>query len=174
VGTWLFLRSKRGTFIWHRFLIRMPVLGSLLHKLNIEIFCRVFSVLYSGSGDNINVIKIAAEACGNTYMEHQIKTVTVPMMLAQGTDLVKSMEASGVFTPMALARFRSGNETGNVRNAAQQMADYYENETTLKLRATVEGIQTVVAIVITLAIMALTVISSEIALISPQATDFMK
>jgi len=174
VGIWLFLRSKRGTFIWHRFLIRMPVLGSLLHKLNIEIFCRVFSVLYSGSGDNINVIKVAAEACGNTYMEHQIKTVTVPMMLAQGTDLVKSMEASGVFTPMALARFRSGNETGNVRAAAQQMADYYEKETTLKLRATVEGIQTVVAIVITLAIMALTVISSEIALISPQATDFLK
>lgn len=173
VGAWLFVRSKRGNFIWHRFLIRMPVLGSLLHKLNIEIFCRVFSVLYSGSGDNINVIRIAAEACGNTYMEHQIKTVTVPMMLAQGTDLVKSMEASGVFTPMSLARFRSGNETGNVRAAAQQMADYYENETTLKLRATVEGIQTVVAIFITLAIMALTVISSEIALISPQATDFL-
>ncbi len=173
LGVWLFVRSKRGNFIWHRFLIRMPVLGSLLHKLNIEIFCRVFSVLYSGSGDNINVIKIAAEACGNTYMEHQIKTVTVPMMVAQGTDLVKSMEASGVFTSMALARFRSGNETGNVRAAAQQMADYYENETTLKLRATVEGIQTVVAIFITLAIMALTVISSEIALISPQATDFL-
>ena len=149
-------------------------MGSLLHKLNIEIFCRVFAVLYSGSGDNISVIKIAAEACGNAYMEHRIKTITVPLMVAQGADLVKSMEASGVFTSMSLARFRSGAETGNVRNAARQMADYYENETTLKLRATVEMIQTVVAVFITIAIMILTLISSEIALIQPSSTDFMK
>ncbi len=168
-----FARSQKGTFWLHKNLIRIPVIGSLLHKLNIEIFCRVFSVLYSGSGDNISVIKIAAEACGNAYMEHQIRTVTVPMMVAQGADLVRSMEASGVFTQMSLARFRSGAETGNVRNSALQMADYYEAETTLKLKSAVEGIQTMVAVFITIAICFLTVISSEIALISPSSTDIM-
>lgn len=169
----VFVKSKRGTFFVHKWLIRMPVVGPLLHKLNIEIFCRVFAVLYSGSGDNITVIKIASEACGNSYIEHRVKTVTVPMMVAQGQELVRSMEASGVFTSMALARFRSGAETGNVRASALQMADYYEAETTLKLRSTIEMIQTVVAIVITLAICFLTVISSEIALIQPSSQDIM-
>ncbi len=168
-----FIRTPKGTFILHRALIRMPVIGGLLHKLNIEIFCRVFGVLYSGSGDNISVIRIAAEACGNAYMEHRIKTVTVPMMVAQGAELVRAMEASGVFTQMSLARFRSGSETGNVRNSAVQMADYYEKETTLKLRSTVETIQTVVALFITVAIMFLTIISSEIALIQPSSNDIM-
>ncbi|NNE69757.1 MAG: type II secretion system F family protein [Rhodothermales bacterium] len=173
VATVVFVRSQRGQFLIDQYLIRIPVIGSLLHKLNIEIFCRVFAVLYSGSGDNISVIKVASEACGNSYMEHRIKTITVPMMVAQGAELVRAMEASGVFTPMALARFRSGAETGNVRNAARQMADYYENETTMKLRSTVEMIQTVVAVFITLAIMILTLISSEIAMIQPSSTDFM-
>ena len=173
VGFVAFAKSQRGTFILHRSMIRIPVIGSLLHKLNIEIFCRVFAVLYSGSGDNITVIKIAAEACGNTYIEHQVKTVTVPMMVAQGAELVRSMEASGVFTQMALARFRSGAETGNVRTSALQMADYYEAETTLKLRGAVEGIQTGVAIIITIAICFLTIISSEIALIQPSSNDIM-
>ncbi|MFT4603789.1 MAG: type IV pilus assembly protein PilC [Rhodothermales bacterium] len=173
LATVLFVRSPRGQFIIDQNLIRLPVIGSLLHKLNIEIFCRVFAVLYSGSGDNISVIKVAAEACGNSYMEHRIKTITVPMMVAQGAELVRAMEASQVFTPMALARFRSGAQTGNVRNAARQMADYYENETTMKLRSTVEMIQTLVAVFITLAIMALTLISSEIAMIQPSSADFM-
>jgi type IV pilus assembly protein PilC len=53
------------------------------------------------------------------------------------------------------------------------MADYYEAETTLKLREAVEGIQTIVAVIITVAICFLTVISSEIALISPSSTDIM-
>ncbi len=169
----LYARSKRGRFTIDRYIIRMPVVGNLLHKLNIEIFCRVFAILYSGAGDNIGVIKIAAEACGNAYMEHRIKTITVPMMVAQGSELVRSMEASGVFTQMTLARFRSGSETGNVRKSALQMADYYEKETALKLKGAVEGIQTAVAVFITIAICFLTIISSEIALIQPSATDMM-
>ena len=168
-----FVKSKRGLFLIHKHLIRLPIIGGLLHKLNIEIFCRVFAVLYSGSGDNIPVIRIAAEACGNKYMEYQIKTVTIPLMVAQGTELVVAMETSGVFTPMVIARFRSGAETGNVRDSARQMADYYEKETSLKLAATVEMIQTLVAVVITIAIMGLTIISSEIALITPSSEDFM-
>lgn len=168
-----FIKSNRGIFWMHKNLIRIPSIGSLLHKLNIEIFCRVFSVLYSGSGDNITVIKVAAEACGNRYMEYQIKTVTIPMMVAQGAELVHSMEAAGVFTPMVLARFRAGAETGNVRDSARQMADYYEKETTLKLASTIEMIQTLVALIITVAIMGLTILSSELALISPSTQDFM-
>jgi type IV pilus assembly protein PilC len=168
-----FVRSKQGIFWLHKDLIRIPSIGLLLHKLNIEIFCRVFAVLYSGSGDNITVIKVAAEACGNRYIEYQVKTITIPMMVAQGAELVHAMETAAVFTPMMLARFRAGSETGNVRDSARQMADYYEKETTLKLASTVEMIQTLVALVITVAIMALTIISSELALISPSTSDFM-
>lgn len=173
VGFVAFARSDRGKFVLHKNMVRLPVIGSLLHKLNVEIFCRVFNVLYSGSGDNIGVIKTAAEACGNKYMEHRIKTVTIPMMVAQGTGLVKAMEASEVFTSMAISRFRSGAKTGNVQKSARQMADYYERETKLRLDAAVEGIQTGVAIIITIGICFLTLISTELAFIQPSATDMM-
>ena len=169
-----YFKSAKGIFFSHRVMIRLPIIGGLLHKLNIEIFCRVFAVLYSGSGENISVIKIAAEASGNKYIEHRVKTITIPMMVAQGADLVKAMEASGVFTQMSLARFRSGSEAGNVRSSARQMADYYESETKLKLASVVEMIQTSVALIITLAIMGLTILSSELARVSPSASDFMK
>jgi len=172
-GTIAFLRSDKGRFLAHKYMIRIPVVGTLLLKLNIEIFCRVFSVLYTGSGDNMGIIKIAAEASGNRYLEHQVKTITIPMMVTRGADLVSSMEAAGVFTPVTLARFRSGAETGNVRGSAQQMADYYEKETSLKLKTAVEGIQTVVALLITGAIVLLTVLSSELALVQPSTADFM-
>lgn len=169
----MFLRSPRGKYLAHKYMIRMPLMGSLLHKLNIEVFSRVFAILYSGSGENIEVIKVAAEACGNTYMEHQIKTITIPMMVAQGVDLVKAMEASEVFTDMALARYRTGSETGNVRKSAQQMADYYEKETTLKLEVAIQSIQTVVSLFIGIMVAFLTVLSAETALIRPSAGDFM-
>jgi type IV pilus assembly protein PilC len=172
-GTIAFFRSAKGRFLAHKYMIRIPVIGPLLLKLNIEVFCRVFSVLYTGAGDNIGVIRIAAEASGNRFLEHRVKTITIPMMVTQGADLVRSMDAAGVFTPVALARFRSGAETGNVRGSARQMADYYEKETSLKLKTAVEGIQTIVALLITGAIVLLTVLSSELALVQPSTADFM-
>ena len=172
-GVVMFLRSPKGTFLAHKHMIRLPVIGSLLHKLNIEVFSRVFAILYSGSGQNIEVIKVAAEACGNTYLEHRIKTVTIPMMVAQGADLVRAMDAAGVFTPMAIARFRTGSETGAVRKSAQQMADYYEKETTMKLEVALQSIQTVVSLFIGIIVAFLTVLSAETALIRPGAQDLM-
>jgi type IV pilus assembly protein PilC len=91
-------RTEQGKFYLHKYMIRVPVIGKLLHKINVEIFCRVFAILYSGAGDNLRVIRIAAEACGNKYMEYRIRNVTIPMMTAQGASLVDALKASGVFT----------------------------------------------------------------------------
>jgi type IV pilus assembly protein PilC len=118
-------------------------------------------------------MKVAAEASGNPYMEHQIKTITIPMMMGQGAELVRAMEASNVFTPMALSRFKTGAETGAVRKSAQQMADYYERETTLKLKMAVETIQTFVGLFIGLMVAFLTVLSAETAMIRPSSEDIM-
>ncbi|MEM1269731.1 MAG: type II secretion system F family protein [Bacteroidota bacterium] len=166
-------RRPRGQFYLHKYMIKLPAIGDLLHKLNLEIFCRVFSVLYSGAGENQEVMRISAEATGNTYIEHQIQTITVPMMMAQGRDLVLSMAASRVFLPMTLARFRSGAETGSVRESADEMAEFYEKETTLKLAVTVESIKTAVAVVISLLVALLTIISTETAFMVPSGADVM-
>jgi type IV pilus assembly protein PilC len=166
-------RTETGQFYVHKYMIKIPLIGGLLHKLNIEVFCRVFAILYSGSGDNLRVMRIAAEACGNRYMEHRIRTVTIPMMAGQGASLFRALEASGVFTSMALTRLKSGQETGSVRESARQMADYYEQETELRLDAAVQSIQTAVAILIALGIVFLTLLSTELAMISPSQSDMM-
>jgi len=168
-----FFKTIRGKLLMHKYMLRIPYLGLLLHKLNLEVFCRVFGVLYTGSGENQEIMKIAAEATGNMYIERQIKAVTIPMMMAHGAELVAAMEASGVFLPMMIARFRSGAETGGVRESADEMADFYEKETTLKMQTAVESIKTSTAIVISVLVGLLTVITAETALIQPSASDIM-
>ncbi|HET9131409.1 MAG TPA: type II secretion system F family protein, partial [Terriglobia bacterium] len=139
------------------------------HKTAIEIFCRVFYALYSGSGENIEVIRMAAEACGNKYMEHQIKSIAIPLMLERGKGLTEAFEATGVFTKTAISRFNSGAETGNVRNTALQLADYYEKETTYRLKNAIEVIQLAVSMVIMIVLTGLTIVSSETATVRPKS-----
>jgi type IV pilus assembly protein PilC len=164
-----FFSTDRGRFLLDKYMIRIPMVGNLLHKTAIEIFCRVFYALYSGSGENIDIIKMAAEACGNRYMEHQIKTIAVPLMLERGKGLTESFEATGVFTRTAISRFNSGAETGTVRTTALQLADYYEKETSYRLKNAVEVIQLAVSMIIMIVLTALTIVSSETATIRPKS-----
>lgn len=164
-----FLTTEKGRFLADKYLIKVPVIGSLLHKTSIEIFCRVFYALYSGSGENIDVIRMAAEACGNKYMEHQIKSLAVPLMLEKGKGIVEAFEATGVFTKTAISRFGSGAETGTVKNTALQLAEYYEKETSYRLKNAIEVIQLAVSMIIMLVLTGLTLVSSETATIRPKA-----
>lgn len=163
-----YFQTPAGKFLKDRVIIKIPVIGSLIHRTIIEIFCRVFYALYSGSGENIEAIKLAAEACGNRYMEQRIKNITIPMMLSKGKGLVESLEASGVFTKTALSRFNSGAETGTVKKSALQIANYYEKETVYKLKNVVDFVQLAIAMIIMVVMTALTLVSSETALVKPK------
>jgi type IV pilus assembly protein PilC len=164
-----FISTERGRFLMDKTIIKVPVVGPLLHKTAIEIYCRVFYALYSGSGENIDVIRMAAEACGNKYMEHQIKTIAIPMMLEKGKGLTEAFQATGVFTQTAIQRFNSGAETGTVKNTAIQLAEYYEKETTYKMRNAIDVISLAVSMIIMFVLTALTIVSSETATIKPKA-----
>ncbi|MDD3558482.1 MAG: type II secretion system F family protein, partial [Melioribacteraceae bacterium] len=168
IALWQFARTKKGKFIVDRIMIKIPIVGSLIHKTLIEVFCRVFYTLYSGSAESIEPIRIAAEATDNKYFEHQIKTVAIPMMIKKGIGVTDAFEATGVFTDTAISRFHSGEETGTIKNTAQQLANYYESETVFRLKNIIELVQVFIAMIIMIVMIALTLVSAETATINPK------
>jgi type IV pilus assembly protein PilC len=164
-----YVRTKKGKLFLDKYIIRIPVVGDLLHKTSIEIFSRVFYTLYSGSGQNIEVIKVASEACRNSYMEKRIKEVAIKRMLKDGAGLIESIEETGVFTRTAISRFRLGAESGSLRENAKQLAEYYEVQTTYKMQSVIDTISLFVNLFIMIALIGITVVSSESAVIKPNA-----
>ncbi len=163
-----FFSTEKGRMILDQYVWKVPAMGTLLHKTSIEIFCRVFYALYSGAGENIEVIRLASEACGNKFMEHKIKTVALPLMIQKGAGITEAFEATGVFTKTAISRFHSGAETGTVKNTALQLAEYYEKETTYKMKNAIDFIQLAISMIIMIVLTALTIVSSETATIRPK------
>ena len=168
IGFILFANTVNGRLFIDRLLINIPVIGDLFHKTSIEIFSRVFYTLYSGSGQNIEVIRVASEACRNKYMEKQIKDVAIKKMLKDGAGLIESIQETGVFTQTALSRFRLGAESGALRENAKQLAEYYEIQTTYKIQSVIELISLFVNLFIMVALVVITIISSETAIIKPE------
>ena len=169
IAFWRFSLTKKGRFIIDKYQYKIPIMGSLIHKTNIEVFCRVFYTLYTGAAESIEPIRIAAEATGNSYFERQIKQVAIPLMIKKGVGLTEAFEAANIFTDTAISRFHSGEETGTIKNTALQLANYYESETVFRLKNVIELIQVVIAMVIMIVMIALTLVSAETATISPKS-----
>lgn len=171
-GALAYIQTTQGRLLFDKYIIKTPVIGDILHKTSIEIFSRVFYTLYSGSGQNVDVIRIASEACRNSYMEHQIKEYTIKQMLKEGKGLVEGFVASGIFPKTAISRFKMGAESGSLRENARQLAEYYEVQTTYKMDAAIEMISLGVNLLVIIALIAITIVSSEAALIRPEAGGY--
>jgi len=157
----------RGRIWFDKQLIKIPLLGEILHKTYIEIFCRVFYTLYSGSAVSITPIKIGAEAMGNKYMEERIKTIALPIMTNKGVGISDALVATGVFPETAISKFRQGEETGNIKKTSLQLANYYESDTTYRLKSLIEYVQIIIAMYILVVMVLLTIVSAETAIINP-------
>lgn len=163
-----FVRTKKGRLMFDEYLLKLPIIGTLIHKTLIEVFCRVFYTLYHGSAESIEPIRIAAEATGNLYFEDRIKSVAIPLMLKKGVGVTDAFEASGVFTETAISRIHSGEESGTIKNTALQLANYYESETVFRLKSLIEIIQVTIAMIIMVIMIALTLVSAETATVRPK------
>ena len=168
IALYQFVRTKKGKLLFDEYILKLPVIGSLIHKTLIEVFCRVFYTLYHGSAESIEPIRIAAEATGNRYFEHRIKNVAIPLMLKKGVGVTDAFEASGVFTETAISRIHSGEESGTIKNTALQLANYYESETVFRLKNLIEIIQVAIAMVIMVVMILLTLVSAETATVRPK------
>lgn len=168
IALWRFAKTEKGKYLTDKWMYKIPIMGSLIHKTNIEVFCRVFYTLYTGSADSIEPIRIGAEATGNAYFESQIKNVSIPLMTSKGVGLTDALEASGILTTTAISRFHSGEETGTIKNTAYQLSNYYESETVFRLKNVIEMIQVFIAMIIMIVMIGLTLVSAETATINPK------
>ncbi len=160
-------RHPRGRVWFDKQMLRIPLIGEIMHKTYIEIFCRVFYTLYSGSAVSITPIKIGAEAMGNKYLEEKIKNVALPVMMKKGVGITDALIATGVFPETAISKFRQGEETGNIKKSAIQLANYYESDTVYRLKNFIEWVQIIIALYILVVMILLTVVSAETSIVSP-------
>jgi type IV pilus assembly protein PilC len=166
VGLYIY-NHPRGRVWFDKQLLRLPVIGDIMHKTYIEIFCRIFYTLYTGSAVSVAPIKIAAEALGNKYIEERIKTIALPIMMKKGVGISDALVATGVFPDTAISKFRQGEETGNIKKAALQLANYYESDTVYRLKNFIEWVQITIALYILVVMILLTLVSAETAVVNP-------
>jgi type II secretory pathway component PulF len=109
-----------------RWLLRVPVLGTLIIKQNCSRLCMVTGTLLRSGVELVRALEIAQGAVLNSAMADVIAEAR--KRLASGADLGSAMKADGIF-PLALVQvFALGQNTGELEELLFQIAEDYDHQ----------------------------------------------
>ncbi len=111
---------------WDTRLLKIPLLGDLIAKLETARFSRTLGTLLVNGLPLPNAIVIAKETVGNRLMSQQLEDVSEKVRAGQG--LSKPLLETNVFPTLAAELMRVGEETGNLEDMLQQLTEIYERE----------------------------------------------
>lgn len=128
-ASWLFKRfigTDNGRLAFDRFLLRVPVVGSLLRKVAVAKFTRTLGTMIASGVPILDALDIVAKAAGNKVIEKAIYFVRD--RISEGSNMADPLGQTGVFPSMVVQMIAVGESTGAMDTMLQKIADFYEDE----------------------------------------------
>jgi len=145
VGVYFWSRSEQGGVAFDRFKFRLPILGPTLLKFQVAQFCRTLGTLLTGGTPLVAALATAAESISSRLIRGTVGQAT--QMVREGESLHSALAANRVMPDMALDMIEVGESSGALAPMLNSVAEFFEEEVSIKLAAMVSLIEPALLIV---------------------------
>lgn len=121
-----YIRTDTGKVVFDNFMMRLPVFGPIVIKGNLASFCRTMSTLLGSGVSLIDSLEICVETIDNGVVAKDLKTVR--KAIEQGKTLTEPLLKIDYFPDMVSQMIRVGEQTGQVDQMLEKVADVFEEE----------------------------------------------
>ena len=161
----LIYRTTQGRLTIDRIKMKMPLFGKLTVKTACSQFARTMSTLLMSGISTIDALETTSKIVNNIHYTNAMLKAREEVM--KGVPLSEPLEASGIFPPMVYHMTGIGEETGNVEEMLEKMADYYDEEVEMTTQSVLAAMEPIIIL-----FMALIIGTLVIAEISPIASMY--
>ena len=121
-----FYSKRRRVLNTLTYVIKLPKVGDLVSKVNIARITRTFGTLLSSGVPILQAITITKDITGNCYFHDAISRVHDSVR--DGEALAVPMERESVFPNMVTSMIDVGEETGELSQMLNRIADNYDED----------------------------------------------
>jgi len=122
----LYQKSRKFRELLDRVVLRIPVLGPILHKAAVARFARTLSTLFAAGVPLVEALDSVAGATGNIVYSQAVNRMREEV--AAGQSLQFSMRQRGLFPHMVVQMTAIGEESGALDEMLAKAADFFEEE----------------------------------------------
>jgi type IV pilus assembly protein PilC len=139
------LRTQRGKYVWHRLLLRLPVIGDTLTYMLVERYCRILASMMSAGVVLTEAMNVARESLRNLVYDRRLIQAHDEML--EGAGLAGPLQKTGLFPPTATQMFRVGEATGSLDTQVTIAAEYFERELDYKIKRLTSYLEPAVVVI---------------------------
>ena len=167
VGAWVWiknrLRAEEARLKWDQQLLKLPLLGPVLQKIEVSRFSRSMGTLLKSAVPLIQSLNIVKEIVENRAVSSAMEPIKSGVKKGEG--LSNPIRESGIFPSFALHLLEVGEETGRLDAMLLQIADTYDRELQVSLKRLVALFEPTIILVMGL-IIGLMVVSMLYSIVS--------
>ena len=140
-------KTKIGRYLWAEAVLSMPIFGKLSRQIALARFCRSLSSLISSGVSIIKALNITAETVGNAVYEKRIKLIADDVK--QGIPMADNMKDDEKHFPsMVVGMIGVAEQTAQVDQITERLADFYEAEVDDKIKNLSSLIEPIIIVVL--------------------------
>jgi type IV pilus assembly protein PilC len=129
-----FIKTKPGREFWDSRRIKLPVFGTIAHKICLVRFTRTLASLVRSGVPILEVLQIVSQTVGNVIMEKAVKTAAAD--IERGSGISEALSKHPVFPNMIVRMMSAGEQTGNIDAMLERVSDFLDGE----IEATLSGL----------------------------------
>ncbi|MBW6431627.1 type II secretion system F family protein [Patescibacteria group bacterium] len=122
----LLKKNLKARYSWHSFLLKLPVFGKLMKKINITRFTRTLGSLLSSGVAVLEAMEIASSVLRNEVFKKEIKEASKKVQ--NGSTLSEPLQNSKVFSIMVSQMIAVGEDTGTLDKILLKLTTFYQKE----------------------------------------------
>jgi MSHA biogenesis protein MshG len=118
--------TPRGRYQWDRSKLRIPIAGKIIRKATLARFARSLALALKSGVPVVQALSTVAGVVENDFIGQRIEQMRDGV--ERGESVLRTAALAGIFTPVVMQMIAVGDETGELDDLMQEVAELYERE----------------------------------------------
>jgi type IV pilus assembly protein PilC len=140
----LWSRSAAAQEKLDRIKLALPLAGDIWVKYQVAQFARVLSTLLLGGIPLVQALETAADSLGSGLLRKALEKAK--KMVKEGQPLSAGLASTGVFPSLSIDMMEVGESTGALPSMLASVAEFYEDDVTIRMTAVLSLIEPAIMI----------------------------
>lgn len=138
-------KSPVGSLLLEQVVFKVPIWGPLKRDIVLAEFSRTMGLLSTAAIPILDGLRIVAETLGSQIYADGI--VRAAVRVEKGSSLAEAIAVASDFPPILSQMIAVGEQTGKVDEILSKLADFYESQSELKVKALTTAIEPIIMVI---------------------------
>ena len=126
ISMWIIFLTDRGRLFRDKFLLKVPIFGSIINQNVLSKFGKTFGILIGSGVSVLDTMKLVQKVVDNRVYELGIKKAA--KQIENGSSISDALKLTGIFPGVLIQLMNTGEETGEIDKLALKACEFYSKQ----------------------------------------------